>query len=263
MKVFSLILLLDLLIQIAPAQCFDSIPNKAFRRGEKLEYRLYFRSFITGRVYAGEITLQIKGTNRKFNGRDTYDVELTGKSRKSFHWFIKVEDKFESFVDEKSLFPWLFIRQTREGHFTKDDEVIFRPDSNLAISRYAVKKIPPRVQDIISAYYFARTVNFIKLPPGEAFSVPIFYEDSVFTSNVMLTDKETIRTRMGSFNCVKIRPGVRVGKVFSDRFPMTVWISDDENQIPIFVKAALSIGSVEIELIESSGLANPLLSKLN
>lgn len=263
MKRLSLILLLNILVQLASAQPFDTIPNGAFRRGEKLEYRVYFRSFITGRVYAGEITLQIKDTDRKFNGRDTYHIELSGKSRQSFHWFIRVEDKFESYIDEKSLFPWYFKRQTREGHYSKDDEVVFLPDSNLAISRYAVKKIPPRVQDIISAYYLARLTSFTHLSPGEDFSIPIFYEDSVFTSKVLCIERETLRTRLGNFNCVKIRPMVRVGKVFSDRFPMTVWISDDENKIPILVKAALSIGRVEIELIESSGLANPLLSKVD
>ena len=261
MKRFSLIFLINILVQFATAQPFDSIPNMAFRRGEKLDYRVYFRSFITGRVYAGEITLQVRDTKRKFNGRDTYDIELSGKSRKSFHWFIKVEDKFESFVDEKSLFPWYFTRQTREGHFTKDDEVVFLPDSNLAISKYSVKKIPPRVQDIVSAYYFARLTSFTNLSPGKGFSVPIFYEDSVFTSEVKCIERETIHTRLGNINCLQIRPMVRVGKVFSDRFPMTVWISDDENKIPVLVKAALSIGRVEIELVESSGLANPLLSK--
>jgi hypothetical protein len=262
MKRFSLIVLFNILAGLALAQRFDSVPNGAFRRGEKLSYRIYFRSFITGKVYAGEATLQIKDTNRKFNGHGTYHVELIGKSRQSFHWFIKVEDKFETFIDEKSIFPWLFIRQTREGHYRKDDEVVFLPDSNLAKSRYAVKKIPPRVQDILSAYYLTRTTDFAKLPPGEVFSVPIFYEDSVFTSNVRFEERETINTRMGSFNCVKIMPMVRVGNVFSDRFPMTVWISNDENKIPIFIKAALSIGRVEIELVESSGLANPLLSRV-
>jgi hypothetical protein len=262
MKRFSLIILFNILVELTSAQPFDTIYNGAFRRGEKLIYRVYFRSFVTGRVNAGDITLQVTDSDRKFNGRDTYHIECVGKSRKSFHWFMNVEDKFESFIDERALFPWLFIRQTHEGHFRKDDEVVFRPDSNVAISRYAVKKIPPKVQDILSAYYYARTTNFTKLPPGEALSVPIFYEDSVFISNVICNDREKVKTRMGYFNCVKFLPMVLTGNAFSSRFPMTVWISDDENKIPILIKAALVLGRVEVELIESSGLANPLLSKV-
>jgi len=98
MKILSLLLLIFSFIN-SLAQPGAEVNNNAFRRGEKLVYRIYFKSFITGRVNAGEVTLQIKNTNRRFNGRETYHIECFGKTSKSFNWFMKVEDKFESFIE--------------------------------------------------------------------------------------------------------------------------------------------------------------------
>jgi len=261
MKILSLLLLIFSFIN-SLAQPGAEVNNNAFLRGEKLVYRIYFKSFITGMVNAGEVTMQIKNTNRRFNGRETYHIECFGKTRGTFNWFMKVEDKFESFIDEKALIPRLFIRRTREGHYKKDDEVEFFHDQKLAKSRTAVKKIPSPIHDFLSAYYYIRTTNITKLDSGKMFSIPIFFDDSVFVSEVICHDRGTVKTKLGSFNCVLFRPKVITGNVFSDRFPMTIWISDDENKIPIFVKSALILGRVEVELVESKGLANPLLSKV-
>jgi hypothetical protein len=234
-----------------------------FRRGEKLLYRVYFKSFITGKVTAGDLTLEVTHNNKKFNGRGTYHLQCVGKSRGTFNWFMKIEDKFESYIDEKSLVPWYFSRKIREGHYKKDEEVEFFPDQNLAISPKAVKKIPSMIQDILSAYYYTRTTDFTKMNPGEEFTLPIFFDDSIFVSRIICHNRETIQTQLGSFSCVSFRPMVMVGNVFNDRYPLTVWITDDENKIPVLIRSSLVLGRIEVELVGSSGLAKPFLSSLD
>lgn len=263
MKIFFLVIFIWALAGLAFAQPYESVLNEAFRRGEKLSYRVYYKSFITGKVFAGEATLEIKSDNRQFNGHDTYHIECIGKSRHSFNWFMKVDEHFESFIDEKAIFPWLFIKDIREGRYSKYDEVEFIPENNMAKSRYAKKITPPRVQDILSAFYFARTSDISKMLKGDSFSIPVFLDDSVYVSAVICQDREVVKTRIGNFNCVKFNPMVLTGKVFSDRYPMTVWISDDKNKIPILVESSIFLGKVRIELTESTGLANPISSKID
>jgi len=263
MKIFLLTLFIIIINGFVTAQSDVDTTNIPFRRGEKLVYRVYFKSFLTGKVSAGDITLEVKNTRRRFNGRYTYHIECVGKSRGTFNWFMKVDDKFESFIDEKSMMPLLFIRRTHEGHYQKDDEVEFFPEQNLAVSRQKVKETPPRIHDILSAYYYTRTTDFTRMKPGEDFSLPIFFDDSVFTSRIVCYNREIVQTKLGSFNCVSFRPMVITGSVFSNRYPMTVWITDDENKIPVLIRSALVVGRIEIELVRISGLANLLLSKIN
>lgn len=259
MKVFLYIWLNLFLYGPVMAQSNDfPVP---FKRGEKLVYRVYFKSFITGKVHAGDINLEIKNNNRQINGRDTYHIECSRKTRGTFNWFMKVEDKFETFIDEKEMLPLLFIRKTREGRYKKDDEVQFFHDQNLAVSRQKTTQIPPMIQDILSAYYYTRTTNFTKLKAGEEFSLPVFFDDSVFTSRIVCHNRERVAIKLGSFSCVSFRPMVLTGNVFSSRYPMTVWITDDENKIPVLIRSALILGRVEIELVKSKGLVYPFLSQ--
>ncbi len=259
---FLFIIIFIFIFGAAYSATFDSIPNGAFRRGEKLYYRLYYRTFLFGKIYAGDMSIEIKENDRKFSGRSTYDIECIGTSRKSLHWLMNVDDSFESFLDEKAIFPWLFIRHTHEGHYIKEDEVKFQPQKNIAISRTSTKKTPPHVQDILSAFYFARTANFSKLHPDDSFSIPIFLDDSVYVSAVICRDREAVKTGIGRFNCVKFSPMVMTGKVFHNRYPMTIWISDDKNKIPVRLDSSLFIGRIEAELISAEGLANPMTSKI-
>ena len=260
---FLYLIIFIFLFGSAQGGTFDSIPNNAFRRGEKLYYRLYYRTFLTGKFYAGDMTLEIKDTNRRFCGRSTYDIQFTGTSRKSLHWLMKVDDRFESFIDKKAIFPWLFIRNTHEGHYTKEDTVKFYPDKNIAVSLTATKHTPSKVQDILSAFYYARTLDLSDIHPGESFQVPIFLDDSVYTSAVIYRDTEIVKTQLGKFNCTKFNPMVVTGKVFNDKYPMTIWISDDKNKIPIRIESSLFIGKVEAVLVGSEGLANPLTSLID
>ena len=263
MKILYLVIFLCCFTEITLAQPFKDVPNGAFQRGEKLTYRIYYKTFLTGKINAGELTLEVKKDDRKFNGRSTYHIECIGKSRPALKWLMKVEDHYESYIDEKAMFPWLFIRKTREGSYSKDDEVEFSPNHNVAISRNATKRTPQKVQDILSAFYFARTTDFSKLLPDEHFLIPVFLDDSVYVSAVFYKDKEAARTPLGKFNCLKFKPMVVTGKLFNNRYPMTFWISDDKNKIPIHIESSLFIGKVEVELIESKGLANPMTSKID
>ena len=53
------------------------------------------------------------------------------------------------------------------------------------------------------------------------------------------------------------------GEVFDEDYPMTLWVSDDKNHIPLMLESEVIIGSVKIELIEYKNLNNPLSSRLD
>jgi hypothetical protein len=262
MKQIILTLLLGLLIIIQlPAQQIRTIRNASFLRGEKLDFKVYYHSAVTGNVTAGYGNVSVTEDNRKFNNRDTYHIVATGKSSGFFNMFFKVDDKFESYVDEDGLFPWLFTRRTREGGYKKDDEVNFYHFSGSAVSTKRITHIPINVQDIISAFYFARTLDANTIKVGDIINLPFFLDDSVYSSKVKFFGRETIKTTLGRIKCLKLKPLLLKGKVFKEDYPMTLWISDDDNKIPVLAESAVIIGSVRMELIKYSGLRNPFSAR--
>jgi len=247
-------------LSVVSAQDLIPVRNYAFVRGEKFKFRAYYDSFVTGKVTAGVATLEVKSDNKQFSGRNTFHVIGEGKSKGAFNLFFKVEDRFETYIDEEYLVPWYFTRSSREGDFAKDDEVRFNQYSKTASSRTANKPVPPGIQDIISAFYFARNIDFSCAKNGDTYPINFFLDDSVYISVIQFAGREEVETDLGRFRCLKFKPMVVTGNVFSQPYPMDIWISDDSNRIPVLARSEVIVGSVKLELIHFQGLANPLTS---
>ena len=265
MKFVSRFLILLLLIAhcsllIVNAQSLLPVKNTAFIRGEKLKFRAYYDSFITGKVTAGVATLEVKFEDKKIDGRSTYHIIGEGKSKGAFNFFFKVNDKFESFMDEEYLVPWSFIRNTSEGGYSVKDEVRFNQYSGNFSSHKANKNMKSGTLDILSAFYYCRALDFSSLKVGDRFPVNFLLDDSVYVSLIEFAGREEVITDLGKFRCLKFKPMVATGNVFSQPYPMDVWVSDDENRIPVLAKSAVIVGSVKLELTDYKGLANPVTS---
>jgi hypothetical protein len=259
-----------LLLMLAPAgiQAQDSIiPVKyveeiPFQRGESGKYRVYYDSWITSGISAGVGIISIKDERREFNGRPTFHLEVIGKSVGLFNWFFKVDDRFESFVDEETIVPYHFIRRTREGGFRYEDDVDFDQENNIATSRRTVKPIPPDVKDIVSAFYYMRTIDYSDAVAGDEYHLDFYLDDSAYVSKIIFEGREIVETSLGKFRCLRFKPMVAQGEIFQEPYPMTLWVTDDRNKAPILGKSAVIIGSVKIELVKIEGLKYPMEARI-
>ncbi len=236
------------------------VDNTAFDRGELLVFRAMYNSRLTGNVVAGDATLEVQHGNALVGGRPTMHIVGTVQSRGLFNLFFKVENRYDSYIDERSMSPRRFSRQIREGRYRRIEDVTFDHNQGLAISNRGATPIPPYVQDIISAFYYARTFDLTDVKPGDTFEVDFHLSDSVYVSRILFEGRELITTRLGTFKTLKFKPQVQEGAVFGQPYPMTLWISDDKNKVPILVESGLVVGSVRLELTEFRGLRNPITS---
>jgi hypothetical protein len=241
---------------------YRKVENNSFEVGEQLKFKVYYDSFITGKVNAGTATLEVKNTNRRFNKRDVYHIIGTGKSNPAFDMFFKVRDRFESYMDKEALVSHHFVRRTREGGYAMEDDVYFDHENGLAKSTRTTKPIQPNIQDIISAAYYARTFDFSDAKEGQNYPVDFYLDDSVYISVIQFAGREVVETDLGVFRCLVFMPMVVTGEVFSNPYPMKLWVTDDENKLPVLGKSEVIVGSVKMELIKFSGLRNPVEAKI-
>ena len=54
------------------------------------------------------------------------------------------------------------------------------------------------------------------------------------------------------------KPYVFSGRVFKEQESVTVWISDDDNKIPLRIQADLLVGSIKADLESYKGVRFPL-----
>jgi hypothetical protein len=234
-----------------------------FQRGEELKYWVYYDAPLLGKVYAGKATLEVTKDQDYFNGRPTYHAIGRGRSTGSFDFFFKVRDRFESWFDEEDLRPYRFIRRTNEGGYVVNDDVDFDYEKMIARSRQKEVNIKLNTFDMVSSYYFARNLNMDSIQLDDSFPIDFYLDDSVYTSAIIYKGIEIVETSMGKFRCMKFLPMVITGEVFDNPYPMSLWITDDKNRIPILVKSEIIVGSIKAELFEFNNLKYPLDSKLN
>ncbi|RLD82524.1 MAG: DUF3108 domain-containing protein [Bacteroidetes bacterium] len=239
------------------------VEEMPFQRGESGKYRIYYDSWITSGISAGVGLISIKDEVRVFNGRPTFHLEVIGKSVGFFSWFFKVDDRFESFVDEETITPYHFIRRTKEGSYTYEDDVDFDQVNHIARSRRAEKPVPPDVKDIVSAFYYMRTIDFSDAEAGDEFRLDFYLDDSAYVSKIVFEGREVVETSLGKFRCLKFKPMVAQGEIFQEPYPMTLWVTDDRNKAPVLGKSAVIVGSVKIELVKIKGLKYPMEAKLD
>jgi len=255
--ILLLILILLLISQTSSAQKteFRKIENNAFKVGEKLRFDVKY-----GFVTAGIAEFAIPKMT-KIAGRNVFNITFNVNSVPAFDPFYKVRDHYESYIDTEGIFPWRFEQHIREGGYSRDFSAFFDQRKGKAKTSEGSYEIPKYVNDIVSAFYLARTFDYSKMKEGDKINLQNFYKDKVYPLDVVFRGKERVSVEAGTFNCIILEPLVREGGLFKSEGTLIVWLTDDDLKIPVKVKTKIIIGSIDAELTSYSGLAGKLLSK--
>ncbi len=239
-----------------PVDSLRSFAQPAFAIGEHLIFDVGF-SFIT----AGEGSFQILGAD-SIHGRECYRVVFTVNSVPSFSWIYKVQDRYETFLDAKGIFPWRFEQHVREGGYHLDYAADFDQIDGIAYADKKTFPIPPYVHDVVSAFYYVRTMDFSQSRPGQKYMLHNFFKDSTYQLAVKFLGRQQISVDAGKFNTVVIEPLIKEGGLFKSKGRVLIWLTDDERKMPVKVSTEIVVGSIEAELREYSGVILPINAKI-
>ena len=73
--------------------------------------------------------------------------------------------------------------------------------------------------------------------------------------------KEVKNTKFGNIECLKFKPTTIKSRIFRGEGSITIWLSNDQNRVPVRIQADLVIGSIKADLNNFDGLVSPLLTK--
>jgi hypothetical protein len=230
--------------------------NKAFTKGERLVFDINYGFVTAGRAY-----MEIPDYEY-YKDRKSYRIECRVNSLPFFSTFYKVEDKYLSIVDVEGLFPWKFEQHIREGGYKRDFIAEFDHFNGKAITTGGTYDIKPFVFDIISAFYYTRTLDLGSLKPGNRINLENFYKDTTHTLDVKFKGRQTVDVDAGVFKCIIVEPIIKEGGLFKTEGTLLIWLTDDERKIPIMVKSKILIGSITAELAEYSGINGVISAKV-
>jgi len=241
--------------------------NEAFAGGEKINYKIYYNlNFIW--IPAAEVTFEVKDLGEEFY------IRTEGRTLKSYDWFFKVRDTYEVTLNKETLLPTHSVRQVQEGGFRLFDEIRYDHDRGLVSSLRGKTKekatlreypITSCIHDILSVIYYARNLDFDNYHSGDKFPVNIFMDKEEWKLNVQyggLAEEKKIKGR-GKFNTYLFHPEVITGDVFKENTQMNVYVSKDENRIPLLIESPISVGSIKAVMTSSENLRHEDLARIS
>ena len=241
----------------APSQELCDIENNAFKAGEKITYSVFYN--VLG-AYVNAGTATFTNTLETFNNKPVYHIVGEGNSNSSYDILYKVRDKYESYIDTSTLQTLKFVRNINEGGYKKFENITFNKTANTAVTNDGVYKVPACVQDVVSAVFYARNIDFSKLRKDDKIAFAMFLDNQVYNMYIRYLGKEVIKTKYGKFNAIKFKPLLLEGTIFKGGEHMTVWVTDDANHIPVRIESPIIVGKVKIDMMNYENIRHPLTS---
>ena len=248
-KIFNFIFLL---ISITVFSQIDNIKS-----GEKLSYRLHY-----GFLNAGTATLT---TNQiTYKGKPHYRVTGVGRSTGTVRAFFKVDDIYESYINIATGLPSYYVRNVSEGGYRRHYETEFNHDNqSLTLTNKLDQtsknfKTMRGIQDMLSSFYNLRSMDKSKFKVGSNIKMNVWIDDESYPFMLKVVAVENKTTKFGNISCLKIIPYVMSGRIFKSQEGVTMWVTNDENHVPVEIRAELLVGSLKASLDGFTNVKYPL-----
>ena len=92
------------------------------------------------------------------------------------------------------------------------------------------------------------------IPTGIIERIVLYFDNESTKFKLKFLGYEDIETKFGIVSTMIFRPLVQSGRVFKEEESLTVWISNDDNKLPLRIKASLAVGSIKADLDGFKGL---------
>lgn len=225
---------------------YRSLSNTCFKAGEYFEYKVKY-----GFLSVGDATVDVSPQIYSVNNRPCYRVNIFGRTSGLTDIF-HIRNTYRSYLDTAAILPQRFLMSLHENNYSKEQTITFDHITNSAVREQDKDKkdfkLPDNVHDVVSGYYYLRTIDFSKVRPGEIVSSNMFFDDEIYNMKVKYAGKGTVRTKFGKINVIKLNPMLPKNSMFEGEDAIRIWVSDDKNRVPIRIEVDFAVGSATMEL---------------
>ncbi|MBQ7898662.1 MAG: DUF3108 domain-containing protein [Bacteroidales bacterium] len=243
-----------------------------FQAGEKLTFTMHYEwGAINSDVGTGTVVLDTV----RYNGIKAFHCSVYGRTTRLYDLFFKVREDFDAWFACDGLRPLKFTRDTHEGHYVAKNTYIYdwnavepHIDADVYSSssgqRYLELPLTPCTYDLPSLFFLARNMDMDNLVPGKKYPMTFAIDDDVYNVYFILYGRETIKVKgLGTVKTIKFAARLLAGEVFTGEEDMMIWVTDDDNRIPVCFEAPILVGTASGRLKSCSGLKHPFTALIH
>lgn len=264
---YCAIWLLTTVVSTRSGCCQCPISNTVFGDGEQIRYSV---SYNWGPVWVEAGLVTFKVTKENFRNKPSWHLQGTGKTFASYDLLFKVRDYFDSWIDPETFRSYDFRRYVYEGGYTllntlsfdhTAGRVIANTKSNNNPQRRDTLAVRPCAFDMLSAVYYARTLDFSELQATGRKQLTVLIDDAYYDIYIRPLGKEVVESKDGKrYRCIKFAARMVQGTIFKGDEDVIVWVTDDANKVPVYIEAKIIVGTVKAYLKDAKGLRNAFSS---
>ncbi len=242
-----------------------------YHPGEKLEYRVSYKAKMFPNTEVG--TVEITTEAAELDGAARYKVRGVGRTLPTYRWFFNLEDIYTLWIDPATLRTERFECDNHEGDYTFRSTYLYNWADSVVDTRWQSRQRPWKEKrmplsaesmDAVSLFFNLRTVPAEQFEKGETATLKMVLEDTIRHLKYRYIGREVKKIRnMGKFNALRFecQLGSSEGFTFTDGSTFTIWISDDENRIPLYIESPVRVGSINAYIAKYRGLKYEMKSK--
>ena len=270
-KIFRLLFIFFLLLSVITIKAQEIPVRQRFNPGEEVQYELYFKlGFLMPR--AGIATLSIQNTS--FENQSAYLYRLLFQTSGIIERIYKMRDTIDCHFSPKMLLLQS-EKRVNENDYYLIDNLRFSYDKNQIKAhshRYTLTQTKidtllvanePYMFDMLGATLYLRSLDWTLMKNGDRYPFQVAIGKDVVNISFRYTGQQIVERN----NELKYRTHLFYIDIYDEAFTQSkaaaeVWISDDENHLPIKIRAKLKIGAAEVHYKTSKGLRHPFSSKV-
>lgn len=249
----SFLLLLFAFVAFTSAQTADH--KLPYKEGESLTYEGKYKRF--GLAFS---IAEMNFTISKLPETEHYFIKSEARSKGTLVslFNFKFYQSYESTVDSEELRILKTVKRDEQRSRVRESDADFDyktkkvvyiendPNDPSRPQRRVASTIDLDTQDIVSAVYLLRGKE---LAVGKTYIFSISDSGLVYDVPVRVTARERKKSILGKKWCWRIEPEVfGDGRMIEQKGSMKIWITDDEQRIPIRAELETKLGDVRIKL---------------
>ncbi|MFC3417204.1 DUF3108 domain-containing protein [Algoriphagus hitonicola] len=254
---FRLLLLFFLLPTLGLTQQAPTVP---FTFGEELNFEVSY-----GWINLADAKMQVSNQPHIHDQKPHYKIDVYGQTKGAAALFGRVNDNWGTYWDGDTRLPKISYRHIEEGKYRKHEKVFFDQKNrkakmqlfdreNKVLTEVKEFDLPGQVQDLVSGFYYLRSLDLRDIKAGDYVTIKGFFDKEIYNIKLIFEGTERIKTELGEKDTFIFSPQVPKNKLFRGEYPVKVWVTQDQNKIPVKIKANLFLGSLNFDIISAKGL---------
>ena len=228
-----------------------------FFDGEYLAYELVYQ---WGPIWvnAGMATFTARDTI--VEGKNYWHFRGYGRSYDHWDWFYEVRSGYESFADQ-DLRSLRFMRKGQEGstiydrdYHVKQDTIYFSIKDDKEQARFGKLERREEALDVVTAIYNCRNIPFENYQENDSIPLVFYLDGNYYDSYLRYRGVQTWEhpKTEKTHECLVFTPNLIEGTIFKEGEKMTVYVSNDDRRIPIYIETELRVGKARIFLLSNN-----------